>query len=106
MPTDPTDDPTDEMERLLRRLPQPELPAEWRAPLLRAARPPVWPWFTRPVQAGLAAAWACIGALHLSMPAAPDPLPMAHSGPSPLTFPRPLPSADWPADFDLAWARP
>lgn len=106
MKTDPPEESAAEMEALLRRMPQPVLPADWRTPVLLAARPPVWPWFTRPVQIGLAAAWACIGLMRLTMPPVPEPLPLAESAPQPAALPRPLPGVEWSADFDLAWAQP
>lgn len=106
MKPEPPEDSAPDLEVLLRRLPQPVLPPEWRTPVLRAARPPVWPWLTRPVQIGLAAAWACIGAMRLTMPPAPEPLPLAESGQQPAVFPRLLSDGVWPADFELAWLQP
>ena len=75
------------LEVQLRSLPQPVLPSAWRESILRTARRPVWPWLTRPVRWGLAACWAAIGMLQLSMPPGPAPLPAgALASPPPQDF--------------------
>jgi hypothetical protein len=84
------------VEEMLRALPVPALPPEWRTGILRAARTPPWPWMTRPVQWSLAACWTVIGLLHLSMPAGPDPLPAGAKSPSP-------PGPSLPLDPDAQW---
>ena len=74
------------LEALLGSLPRHELPPEWRDPILRGARPPAWPWFTRPVRWSLAACWAAIAAFHFTAPPGPAPLPPGAYA-SPPTYP-------------------
>jgi hypothetical protein len=96
MNTEPPDDAP--LEALLRNLPQPALPPAWRAPILKAARPPAWPGLSRPVKWGLAAAWAAIGLLHLT---SPPGLPPAsdHAGAPPR--PRDLTTEQWLAAMEF-----
>jgi hypothetical protein len=83
------------LEAKLRALPPPGLPPSWRAPILRAAREPVWPWFTRPVRYGLAVCWAAIAGFHFTTPPGPDPLPAGSWSPPP--------ARALPPDFDEPW---
>ncbi len=83
------------LEALLRSHPQSELPPDWRAPILQAARQPAWPWFTRPVRWGLAACWAVIAVFHITAPPGPTPLP-------PGTYASP-PAPPMPQDIEKFW---
>lgn len=88
------DDPSDAaLEEILLSLPRRELPPEWRDPILRAARPPVWPWLNRPVRWSLAACWAAIALFHFTAPPGAKPLP-------PGAYASPLPP---PLDLEKFW---
>jgi hypothetical protein len=79
----------DPVEQLLRTLPVPALPADWRSGILAAAvPPPVPPFFTKSLTTFLAAAWGLIAVLHYTTTPL-EPLP-AHNLPPP-AFPRSLP---------------
>src|SRR5687768_11694059 len=81
--TNSPDDGDARMEELLRGIPQPQLPPDWRSGILHAAKPPVWPWLTRPVRWGLAACWAAIALFHLTAPPRPPSLPGTYAAPPP-----------------------
>jgi hypothetical protein len=91
-------------EKWLRATPQPELPPDWRAAILKSAAPPVWPWFIRPVRWGLAACWGVIALFQLTTPPMPEPPPSGHFA-SPLPPPPPIPR-DWLADLNDADVNP
>lgn len=84
----------DALEEILRATPQSSLPPAWRAGILRAARPPAWPWLPRPVRWALAACWAAIAFFQFTAPPGPPPsAPGTYAAP-----PRRM-----PADFDQLW---
>lgn len=94
--TSPPENPGDAaLEEMLRSLPQNELPPDWRAPILRAAQSPAWPWLTRPVRWGLAACWAAIAGFHITAPPGP-----ALSAPGAYASP---PASPMPQDIEKFW---
>ncbi len=79
----------DPLEQLLRTLPVPALPPDWRTSILSAAAPPPPPpFFTKSFIAFMTAAWGLIAVLHFTTPA-PSPAPANFRLPSgsPLSHP-------------------